>query len=132
MFSGSSLRSFELTPTIRRAREDSPPSPLNGERAGVRGDNARRPKTCSLFRPTTDLVMSGSTGFAPDHPSPITPLPVEWRGEPDLRNKGRRRAARQPFRYGEIERDLLLKLFSALALLLATLSLHAAQFVTNS
>jgi hypothetical protein len=45
------------------------PSPLNGERAGVRGGNAVRVRDCESRRR--------------HHPSPSFPLPVEGRGRPE-------------------------------------------------
>src|SRR6185503_21352281 len=43
------------------------PSPLNGERAGVRGGNVETPAHCKVSRRA--------------HPSPSIPLPVEGRGK---------------------------------------------------
>ena len=43
------------------------PSPLNGERVGVRGERHELIWICE--------------GFEPDHPSPSIPLPVEGRGK---------------------------------------------------
>jgi hypothetical protein len=58
------------------------PSPLNGERAGVRGGKAGRVRNCE------------SRGQ--HHPSPSFPLPVEGRGRPDSERRfpNRRGAAR--------------------------------------
>jgi len=55
----------------RDAATDSP-SPLNGERAGVRGGKAERVRHCE--------------SHGQYHPSPSFPLPVEGRGRPDRRD----------------------------------------------
>ena len=46
------------------------PSPLNGERAGVRGGAVERSRELQ--------------GVGQNHPSPLTSLPVEGRGEPEV------------------------------------------------
>ena len=55
------------------ARQTAIPSPLNGERAGVRGEKAGSDSSENGVR----LEMS--------HPSPFVPLPVEGRGKPVTR-----------------------------------------------
>jgi NADH:ubiquinone oxidoreductase subunit 6 (subunit J) len=56
-------------PVTRDATGGSP-SPLNGEKAGVRGGTVERGQQ--------------REGAGRHHPSPLTPLPVERRGEPDV------------------------------------------------
>ncbi len=60
------------SPWISRAPEFFSPSPLGGERAGVRGEN--------IARPTAPVIASNE----PSHPSPSIPLPSEGRGRPEL------------------------------------------------
>jgi hypothetical protein len=50
------------------------PSPLNGERAGVRGEGEREHPTSNMQRPTSNVAPQA-------HPSPSIPLPFEGRGK---------------------------------------------------
>jgi glycolate oxidase iron-sulfur subunit len=50
------------------------PSPLNGERAGVRGENGEEHSTFNTQRSTSDALSHF-------HPSPSNPLPIEGRGK---------------------------------------------------
>ena len=74
--------------SLKCAANEVTPSPLNGERAGVRGEKALR-------HPIPSNALCGHSswaGLAEDlgrfkisvraHPSPLIPLPVEGRGKP--------------------------------------------------
>jgi len=50
------------------------PSPLQGERAGVRGEGEREHPTSNIQRPTSNVAPQA-------HPSPSIPLPSEGRGK---------------------------------------------------
>jgi hypothetical protein len=59
-----------MSAAVRMFYESAFPSPLNGERARVRGGFAESP--------------AGFHSSGPSHPSPSIPLPVEGRGKNDV------------------------------------------------
>ncbi len=57
------------------------PSPLHGERAGVRGEDGEQHSTLNIQRSTLNALRDA-------HPSPSIPLPVEGRGKSELSDAG--------------------------------------------